>query len=292
MVLSMTGFGRGEVTEQGVTGSVELRSVNSRFLEVVARLPRALALRENEVKDAVRQRMSRGKVNVQVTIERETDGTIPVKLNAHTARAYAAMLNQLRKTARIRETVKLEHLLQFSDIFEPVSVEASDDLEWNVAQQALVVALDDLVTMRQNEGRELEKDFRLRIGSLERQLDKIQSLSMGQVPHERERLKTRIANMLSGTTVDESRLELEIALLADRLDVTEECVRFRSHLKFFLEAVSAGEPAGRKLNFLVQEINREVNTIGSKSSATEIAHIVVGVKEELEKIREQLQNIE
>ena len=292
MVLSMTGFGRGEVTEQGVTGSVELRSVNSRFLEVVARLPRALALRENEVKDAVRQRMSRGKVNVQVTIERETDGTIPVRLNAHMARAYGTMLNQLRKTARIRETVKLEHLLQFSDIFEPVSVEAGDDLEWSVAQKALAVALDDLVTMRQNEGRELEKDFRLRIGSLERQLDKIQGLSMGQVPHERERLKTRIANMLSGTTVDESRLEMEIALLADRLDVTEECVRFRSHLKFFLEAVGAAEPAGRKLNFLVQEINREVNTIGSKSSATEIAHIVVGVKEELEKIREQLQNIE
>lgn len=292
MVLSMTGFGRGEVTEQGVTGSVELRSVNSRFLEVVARLPRALALRENEVKDAVRQRMSRGKVNVQVTIERETDGTIPVRLNAQMARAYGTMLNQLRKTARIRETVKLEHLLQFSDIFEPVSVEAGDDLEWSVAQKALAVALDDLVTMRQNEGRELEKDFRLRIGSLERQLDKIQSLSTGQVPHERERLKTRIANMLSGTTVDESRLEMEIALLADRLDVTEECVRFRSHLKFFLEAVGAAEPAGRKLNFLVQEINREVNTIGSKSSATEIAHIVVGVKEELEKIREQLQNIE
>ncbi len=292
MVLSMTGFGRGEVTEQGVTGSVELRSVNSRFLEVVARLPRALALRENEVKDAVRQRMSRGKVNVQVTIERETDGTIPVRLNAQMARAYGTMLNQLRKTARIRETVKLEHLLQFSDIFEPVSVEAGDDLEWSVAQKALAVALDDLVTMRQNEGRELEKDFRLRIGSLERQLDKIQSLSTGQVPHERERLKTRIANMLSGTTVDESRLEMEIALLADRLDVTEECVRFRSHLKFFLEAAGAAEPAGRKLNFLVQEINREVNTIGSKSSATEIAHIVVGVKEELEKIREQLQNIE
>jgi uncharacterized protein (TIGR00255 family) len=292
MVLSMTGFGRGEVTEKGVTGSVELRSVNSRFLEVVARLPRALTLRENEVKDAVRQRMSRGKVNVQVTIERETDGTIPVKLNAPMARAYATMLNQLRKTARIRESVKLEHLLQFSDLFEPVSVESTDDLEWSVAQKALAVALDELLTMRQNEGRELEKDFRSRIGSLERQLEKIQTLSADQVPHERERLQARIAHMLSGTTVDESRLEMEIALLADRLDVTEECVRFRSHLKFFLEAVSAGEPAGRKLNFLVQEINREVNTIGSKSSATDIAHIVVGVKEELEKIREQLQNIE
>ena len=292
MVLSMTGFGRGEVTEKGVTGSVELRSVNSRFLEVVARLPRALALRENDVKDAVRHRMSRGKVNVQVTIERETDGTTPVRLNVPMARAYAAMLNHLRKTARIRETVKLEHLLQFSDIFEPVSVETGDDVEWSAAQKALAAALDDLVTMRQNEGLELEKDFRSRIGLLERQMDRIQELSAGQVPHERERLKTRITQMLSGTTVDESRLEMEIVLLADRLDVTEECVRFRSHLKFFLEAVKAGEPAGRKLNFLVQEINREVNTIGSKSSAIEIAHIVVGVKEELEKIREQLQNIE
>ena len=292
MVLSMTGFGRGEVTQKGVTGSVELRSVNSRFLEVVARLPRSLALRENDVKDAVRQRMSRGKVNVQVTVERETDGTIPVRLNAPMARAYATMLNQLRKTARVRETLKLEHLLQFSDIFEPVSVEASDDIEWSVVQTALATALDDLMTMRRNEGRELEKDFRSRIGSLERQLDRIQELSVGQVPQERERLKARIAQMLSATTVDESRLEMEIAMLADRLDVTEECVRFRSHKKFFLEALGAGEPAGRKLNFLVQEINREANTIGSKSTATEIAHVVVGVKEELEKIREQLQNIE
>lgn len=292
MVLSMTGFGRGEVTEKGVTGSVELRSVNSRFLEVVTRLPRALALRENDVKDAVRQRMSRGKVNVQVMIERETDGSVPVRLNVPVARAYATMLNQLRKTARIREAVKLEHLLQFSDIFEPIAVEASDEVEWSAARKALAAALDDLVTMRQNEGRELEKDFCARIAALEHRLDRIQELSAGQLPHERERLRARIAQMLSGTSVDESRLELEIALLADRLDVTEECVRFRSHLKFFLEAVNAGEPAGRKLNFLVQEINREVNTIGSKSSATEIAHIVVGVKEELEKIREQLQNIE
>jgi uncharacterized protein (TIGR00255 family) len=292
MVLSMTGFGRGEATEKGVTASVELRSVNSRFLEVVTRLPRALVLRENDVKDAVRQRMSRGKVNVQVTVERETDGTIPVRLNGPMARAYMTMLNQLRRTSRIRETVRLEHLLQFSDIFEPVAVETSDDVEWQVARRALAVALDDLMTMRQNEGRELEKDFRARLASLERQLDTIQELSVGQVPHERERLKARIAQLLGGTAVDESRLEMEIALLADRLDVTEECVRFRSHLKFFLEAVDAGEPAGRKLNFLVQEINREANTIGSKSSAVEIAHRVVGVKEELEKIREQLQNIE
>jgi uncharacterized protein (TIGR00255 family) len=292
MILSMTGFGRAEVTVNGVTATAELRSVNSRFLEVVARLPRSLALRESDVKDCVRQRMSRGKVNVQITIERETDGSIPVRLNAPTVRAYMAMLNQLRKVARVRETVKLEHLLQFSDIFEPISVEAGDDVEWTVARKALAAALDDLARMRTNEGRELEKDFRSRIGSLERQLGRIQELSIGQVPQERERLRARVAQLLGATPPDEARLEMELAMLADRLDVTEECVRFKSHLKFFLEAMDAPEPAGRKLNFLVQEINREANTIGSKSSAIEIAHSVVGVKEELEKIREQLQNIE
>jgi uncharacterized protein (TIGR00255 family) len=292
MILSMTGFGRGEVTVKGVTGSAELRSVNSRFLEVVTRLPRALALRENDVKDAVRRRMSRGKVNVQVTVDRETDGSIPVRLNAPMARAYASMLNQLRKTTKVRETVKLGHLLQFADIFEPMTVEASDELEWGVAQKALDMALDDLGTMREKEGRELERDFRERIASLERQLERVQELSAAQVPQERERLTSRIKQLLDGVAFDDSRIEMEIVMLAERLDVTEECVRFRSHLKFFLEAVDSREPAGRKLNFLLQEINREANTIGSKSSATGIAHSVVGMKEELEKIREQLQNIE
>jgi uncharacterized protein (TIGR00255 family) len=146
--------------------------------------------------------------------------------------------------------------------------------------------------MRQNEGRELERDFRQRIAFLGQQLEKVEELSKAQVPAERTRLRERIKQLLDNAPVDEGRLEMELTILAERLDVTEECVRFRSHNKFFLEAVSANEPAGRKLNFLIQEMNREVNTIGSKSSATEIAHIVVGMKEEMEKIREQLQNIE
>ena len=141
-------------------------------------------------------------------------------------------------------------------------------------------------------GGELEKDFRSRIAFLERTISEVEVLSKEQVPAERSRLRERIRQLLENDTVDEGRLDLELALMADRVDVTEECVRFRSHNKFFLEAIGGPEPAGRKLNFLIQEMNREANTIGSKSSATAIAHLVVRIKEELEKIREQLQNIE
>jgi uncharacterized protein (TIGR00255 family) len=161
-----------------------------------------------------------------------------------------------------------------------------------VLQESLEAALGALAEMRRAEGGELERDFRVRIGMLDERLAQIERLSAQQVPAERMRLRERVAQLIEKTPVDEGRLELEIALLADRLDVTEECVRFRSHNKFFLEALALPEPAGRKLNFLIQEMNREANTIGSKSSVTEISHLVVSMKEELEKIREQLQNIE
>ena len=192
----------------------------------------------------------------------------------------------------MREPVKLQHLLQFSDVFEQGDFDTSDEREWAVVRDGLVKALDEFEQMRRNEGKELEKDLDTRIALLTKNLEEIAGLSKGQVPAERERLRERIRQIVDEGSFDEGRLELEIALLADRLDTTEECVRFRSHTKFFLEALRDREPSGRKLNFLVQEMNREVNTIGSKSSAIEIAHLVVGMKEELEKIREQLQNIE
>ncbi len=287
----MTGYGRGETSSEGITISVELRTVNSRFLEVTARFPRSLSLRENDIKEIIRKRISRGKVNVVATAEREDSGTIPITINASAARSYYKLLNQLRKAVRVKESVKLEHLLQFSDIFEQREPESTDEKEWKVLQTALDQALDGLETMRRNEGAELERDFRARIALLEEKLTRIELLAKDQVPAERTRLRERIAQLMEGP-LDEGRLEMEIALMADRLDVTEECVRFKSHNKFFLEALGAGDAAGRKLNFLIQEMNREANTIGSKSSVTEIAHIVVGVKEELERIREQVQNIE
>ncbi len=292
MIASMTGFGRGEATADGITVSVELRTVNNRFLEVTTRLPRSLSLRENDVKELIRRKISRGKVNVIASAEREENGSAGLKVNTSAARAYYKLLVQLRKSLKLKETVKLEHMLQFSEIFEQKDGGVPDEKEWAVLQQALESALGSLSDMRRAEGGELERDFRARIALLDSRLTEIERLSAEQVPAERLRLRERVAQLVEKTPVDEGRLEMELALLADRLDVTEECVRFRSHNKFFLEALALPEPAGRKLNFLIQEMNREANTIGSKSSATEIAHLVVGMKEELEKIREQLQNIE
>jgi len=292
MIASMTGFGRGEASREGITVSVELRTVNNRFLEVTARLPRSLSLRENDVKELIRRKISRGKVNVIANVERNGNGSAGLAINVSAARAYYRLLVQLRKTLKLKETVKLEHMLQFSEIFEQQDTGGTDEKEWVVLQESLASALAALAEMRTAEGGELERDFRARIAQLDDRLARIERLSAEQIPSERERLRERLAQLMEKTPVDDGRLEMELALMADRLDVTEECVRFRSHNKFFLEALALPEPAGRKLNFLIQEMNREANTIGSKSSATEIAHLVVGMKEELEKIREQLQNIE
>jgi uncharacterized protein (TIGR00255 family) len=292
MVTSMTGYGRGEVTSGDLTVAVELRSVNSRFLEVSSRLPRSLALRENEIKEIIRRTIVRGKIGVVVSSDRGNGDAVTLKINPTAARAYYRLLNDLRKTLKMRETVKLQHLLQFSEILKQGEETPSDEKEWDATRVALEAAVADLQSMRRKEGGELENDFRTRVALIDQRLSVVEQLSTAQVPRERERLRERIRQLLDGEPHDEGRLEMEIALLADRLDVTEECVRFRSHNKFFLEALEAGDAAGRRLNFLVQEMNREANTIGSKSSAQEIAHLVVGIKEELERIREQVQNIE
>jgi uncharacterized protein (TIGR00255 family) len=289
----MTGFGRAEVAKRGITATVEVRGVNSRYLDVTTRLPRLLSQREKDIKEIVRSCVNRGNLIVSVSVEEESDATAPMAVNKMAAKAYIKLLNDLRKAAKIKEKVRLEHLLKFSEVFEVPKDEQSDEQEWVVVEEALRAALDGFNTMRRNEGGELAKDLQRRIQWLSETVEKIDQMSRERIPEERKRLHDRIAQLVEDKSViDQNRLELEIALLADKLDVTEECVRFRSHTKFFLETIASTDSAGRKLNFLVQEINREANTIGSKTNDSEIAHLVVQMKEELEKIREQLQNIE
>lgn len=293
MVSSMTGYGRGEASKNGLTVSVEIRSVNNRFLEVTTRLPRLLSQREKEIKDLIRGALSRGTVNVMVKLDQESGAKPPMKVNTSAAKSYYRLLNELRRSVKLREKVKLEHLLSFSDILEPVDAEETDEKEWQLLRQGMTQALADLNEMRAQEGRELVKDLDRRIRWMNETLNSVEALSIQRIPDERKRLNERIVRLVEDKKViDQNRLELEIALLADKLDVTEECVRFRSHNKFFLEALNGKDAAGRKLNFLVQEMNREANTIGSKANDPSLAHLVVSLKEELEKIREQLQNIE
>jgi uncharacterized protein (TIGR00255 family) len=292
-MLSMTGYGHAELTRDGTTCSVELRSVNSRFLEVVSRLPRSLAQRENDVKDLIRGKVNRGKISLSLSLEKGSNGELPLSVNAKAAKSYYKLLNQLRKAVKIREQVKLEHLLKFSEVLETAEDTAPNEEEWQLVEDTIARGLDELNSMRSKEGGELGKDLEKRIHWMEESVNTVERLSKERIPEERKRLNERVEQLVSDKTIiDQNRLELELALLAEKLDVTEECVRFRSHTKFFLEAMREKVSAGRKLNFLVQEINREANTIGSKSNDAEIGHIVVQLKEELEKIREQIQNIE
>jgi len=293
VVASMTGFGRAEVSRDGINISVEVRSVNSRYLDLTLRLPRNFSQREKEIKDLIRTFLNRGNLNITVKIARDANDAIPLKVNKAAAKSYFKLLNEIRKSVKIRGQVGLEHLLTFSEVFEPVEEKETDEHEWKVVQEAISQALENLNVMRAQEGSELGKDLEKRIYWMENTLNEIDKFSKYRIPEERKKLHERISQLVEDKfIIDQNRLELEIALMADKLDITEECVRFRSHNKFFLEALNKNEAAGRKLNFLVQEMNREANTISSKSSDANIAHLIIGLKEELEKIREQLQNIE
>lgn len=231
-------------------------------------------------------------MNIAITVERENGDDLPLKIDQAAVRAYYELLKKLRKAARIKDKITLDHLLKFSDIIQAEESENTDDEEWAVIQKALSLALDEMKKMRLNEGEQLCKDLTHRIGLLETRIGDIERLSVERIPLARERLRERTAQLIDEKKIDENRLELEIALLAEKLDVTEECVRFRSHSKFFLDALDDEEAVGRKLNFLIQEMNREINTIGAKANDATIAHVVVEAKDELERIREQLQNIE
>lgn len=293
MIISMTGFGRGESAGEGIVATVEMRSVNNRFLEVSARMPKEFAARENDLREILRKSLTRGKVTVSVNVARSGSQEIPFLVDEGLVVQYKEALNQIRKAAKIKETAGLQHLLMFKDeLIRRGTEDDKEEQDWKVIADAVAKAAQNMQEMRSNEGRELAKDLRKRIATIDNLVNDAEKLSKEQVPEERKRLRERIARLFENDEIDEQRLEMEIVLLADKLDVTEECVRYRSHSKFFLEAVKDPEPAGRRLNFLLQEMHREINTIGSKSSDARIAHQIVKAKEELEKIREQVQNIE
>jgi len=292
MITSMTGYGRSERSRDGVSVSVELRSLNSRFLEVITRTPRDLNPRENDIREIVRKIVNRGKINVSVNVEREQKTTTGLAVDPDTVAAYKEALEQIKKAAKLKEAVSLDHLLRFSDLLIRPTTEVSEDVQWELVAQAVDEAARALDTMRRNEGNELSRDISNRVANISAMVENVEKISREKIPQERQRLRERIAQLFENDEIDEQRLEFEIVILAEKLDVTEECVRYRSHAKFFMEAVNGPEPAGRKLGFLLQEMNREITTIGSKSNDSEIAHLVVRAKEELEKIREQVQNIE
>lgn len=289
---SMTGFAKSEINDHGIHAIVEIKSVNGRYLEPTIKLPRTLSSKEIEVRDMLRKALNRGSVFVNVQVEyAEGDAKIP-GINIGKAKAIHDMLKQLQQELQIDNQVHLNQVLSFSQHFIESEKDDIAEMQWNVVREAMKQALKALDTARTNEGNELSADMLMRINMIEQSLGYVEERSKTRIPEERERLRQKLSILLDNDEIEEHRLNQEIIILADKLDVSEESVRLRSHIKYFRELLNDAEPIGRKLNFLTQELNREINTIGSKANDADIARIVVGMKEELERIREQAQNIE
>lgn len=289
----MTGFGRGETTENGITATVEIKSLNSRYLDVSTRLPQRLQDKELVVKEQVQKSVNRGKINITVNVSASESAGPSIAVDKNKVTGYADILRELKAAAGIEEPVTIRDITQFNDVF--INKEEDEEIiekKWQVAEKALQEAIDSLLKMRTQEGDQLKKDLIDRIDFIDDNIQIITKETNGRAEETREKLLERINDIIDEDKIDPERLEMEVAILVDKMDVTEELVRLRSHLKFFKEAVEQPEPAGRQLNFLTQEINRELNTIGSKANNSEIAQYVVKCKEALEQIREQVQNVE
>lgn len=291
MVTSMTGFGRGSAEADGLRFRVELRSVNSRFCDIQVRLPSALQELEPAVRQRLQEQLTRGKISVQVECESaaEVDG-LP-SLDEDVALRYVRELERLGRLAGVGGRPDWSALLALPGLFRSGSMEIDVERAEPLLTQAVDQALGDFLQMRAAEGEALTHDLRGRVGQIEARLQRIAELATQQRQQLHARLRERVDALLQPGEIEPERLAQEVVLLAERSDITEEVVRFRSHNVQFVEALDRGGEVGRRLNFLLQEMNRETNTINSKATDATIIHLAVDIKEDVERLREQVQNL-
>lgn len=292
MIKSMTGFGRAQTTVDGMTVTVELKSVNHRYFEFSARVPRNYSFLEEKLKGFVNAAVARGKTECFVGIENPESDEVEVIVNTALARGYAAAIRSLSDLVGTNEQPTASQLSRFPDVLTVHKAEPDEERVWNAVQQTTKLALEQFLTMRQTEGEKLRADILSHADRIAQLVAFVESRSPQTVREYNEKLHRRMAELLEDANVDEQRLLTEAAIFADKVAVDEETVRLHSHLSQLHDFLEADEPIGRKLDFLVQEINRESNTIGSKAQDVEIAKAVIDIKAEVEKIREQVQNIE
>jgi uncharacterized protein (TIGR00255 family) len=287
----MTGYGKSTAGNKKFSAEVEIKSVNSRFFEVYVKLPPALVSFDYELREIVKSKVKRGKINASVVIKKDGIENGLVSIDTNKLKNHVAVLKKIKIIAKIKESLKLDDILINKDIFsnEEARITPSDFI---IVKSALNKALAALNKMKKNEGAALAKDISYRTAQIEKNVSSIEKESGKSINEYFNSLKKRALDLISNAEIDKDRLNLELALLAERADITEECVRLKSHLKFFKAGLRNEKEPGRKLNFLCQEINREANTISSKSVSTAIIHKAVQIKEEVEKIREQIQNVE
>ena len=292
MIKSMTGYGRNEAVFDGKKISCEIKSVNHRYSDYSVKVPRYYGFMEDRVRKFVSEYISRGKVDIYISIENFGETDREILLNEGIAKTYIDALLKLRDTFGLSDDISVMSVARYSEIFKTQKVEEDEEELWNAVVEVMKPAVLQFVEMREREGERILDDLSKRVEYMRGLAKKVEERSDITVEEYKNRLYSKIKEVLEDRNIDEGRVLTEVAIFADKVAVNEELVRLESHFNEFYEIVNKNEPAGRKLDFLIQEINREINTTGSKANDIEIAKIVVELKGETEKLREQVQNVE
>ena len=293
MAISMTGFGRGEYKDDNYQFLVECKTINHKYADINIRLPRKLSFLEDKARILVKDYIKRGRVDLYIKLDLLGSEDVNLKFDEELATQYVLILKQIKNKFDLVDDISVMNIAKFPDVIKTEEKEDDEDKLWSMLKVALENSLLKLKEMRSEEGKKLAEDIQNRCDLLKNYIEDIEKYSYNVVIDYKEKLKNRISDMLEDPSIiDESRLAQEVAIYADKSSITEEIVRFKSHIEQLKNTVVKNESIGRKIDFLIQEMNRETNTIGSKSSDLNITNLVVEVKSELEKIREQIQNIE
>ncbi|MCL2662442.1 MAG: YicC family protein [Oscillospiraceae bacterium] len=292
MIKSMTGYGGAKGTSGKLEISIEVRSVNNRYLDSSIKMPRVFNSLEETFKSIVHEKISRGKVDVFITIDSTKSDDIEIRINRPLVEAYVSALRTIAWENELSSDIRVADLTRFPDILQAEKREADTEIMRTDISKILKAALDDFNEMRKREGEKLSRDISGRLDEIEKLTKLAEEISPRSVEEYRKKLETRINEVLQSSNIDESRILTEAAIFADKTAINEELVRLRSHITQLRQLLPLDEPAGRKIDFIVQELNREANTIGSKGNDAEMSKVIVDLKAEIEKIREQAQNIE
>lgn len=293
MAISMTGFGRGEYKDDNYYFLIECKTINHKYCDINVRLPRKISFLEDKIRNLVKDYVKRGRVDLYIKLDLLGSEDVNLKFDETLATQYVHILKQIKDKFDLVDDISVMNIAKFPDVVKSEEKEDDEDLLWSMIRQALEEALMKLKEMRSEEGKKLSDDIIMRCDLLKNYIEEIEKYSYNVVIDYKEKLNVRISEMLENPSIlDENRLAQEVAIYADKSSITEEIVRFRSHIDQLKKTVVKNDSIGRKIDFLIQEMNRETNTIGSKSSDLNITNLVVEVKSELEKVREQIQNIE
>ena len=292
MVRSMTGFGRGEATVDGRDIVVEIKSVNHRYFEFNCRTTRGYSFLEEKLKSYIKDSVKRGKIDVYVSLTQKEDTELVVKINESLAQGYINALKKLSQEYGIKDDISVSTVSAYSDIFQVRKTPEDEEEVWNAVKPVLDSALKNFISMRETEGEKMKADVMDRAERILSIVSEIELRSPERVKEYEARLKEKIQELLGSAEYDEQRIITEVAIFGDKVAVDEETVRLRSHFDQLKVLMNGDGEVGRKLDFIIQEMNREANTIGSKANDSDLAHKVVDIKAEIEKIREQIQNLE